>query len=277
MLFHEQSEDYRPLFWMAGRPIYAFTLIFILHIVAFIATAIAMSFTPGVIHDLELYPPWVLHGQVWRLASYIIFPPSVWFIFYMGFFYFAAKEVEQFVGWKTFLKLYAALVLIPAIVLCLVDRITSMDAILGGLESFFGVFVALATIYPGMYLNMWFVNLSVKAWAWILLGVLSLINLSDHAWSSMLVLWTSAAVGYGTMRLIGAGKGFDWLTDWLDERRAQKLIRQRNFKLLEDKKDDESIDAILEKISKQGVASLDAREKAALERARANLLKRDQH
>ena len=38
----------------------------------------------------------------------------------------------------------------------------------------------------------------------------------------------------------------------------------------------ESIDDILEKISKHGVGSLDARERAALERARTNLLKRDQ-
>ena len=37
MLYHEQSEDYRPLFWISGRPIYAYGLLIILHILAFIA------------------------------------------------------------------------------------------------------------------------------------------------------------------------------------------------------------------------------------------------
>ena len=278
MLYHEQSEDYRPLFWMSGRPIYAYTLLIIAHVIAFVVTAISISFvgSSAVAQALALDTYQVIHyGQVWRLFSYIVFMPSLWFLFAMGFLYFAGQQVEQFVGYKTFLKLYAGLVLVPAILLCLIGLIQPM-AHLGGTESIFGIFVAFATIYPGIMLNIWFVNLTTKGWAWVLLGIYSLIDISGQAWSNLTMLWMTAAVGYMGMRLIGAGRGMTWLTDWIEDRQAKRLAQQRNLKVLKDVKETESIDDILEKISKQGVGSLNAKERAALERARTNLLKRDQ-
>jgi len=109
----------------------------------------------------------------------------------------------------------------------------------------------------------------------VLLGIYSLIHFSNHNWSGLMVLWLCAGVGYVGMRLTGAGRGMTWLTDWIEDRQAARLARQRNIKVLKDVKATESIDEILEKISKHGVGSLDAKERAALERARTNLLKRD--
>jgi len=277
MLFHEQSEDYRPLFWLAGRPIYATALLILLHIVACVVTAICISVLGGsTIEAIALYPSDVIYrGEIWRLVSYVIFLPSIWFVFAMGFLYFAGREVEQFVGRKTFLKLYAALVIIPALVLCALSFVFPTEH-LGGSESVFGVFVAFATLYPGFVLNIWFVNLTAKGWAYVLLGIYSLYDLAGHEWPSMVLLWSCAIVGYLAMRLSGAGRGFTWLTDWLEERRGRRLARERDFKVLKDTKATESIDEILDKISKHGVGSLNARERAALEKARTNLLKRDQ-
>lgn len=277
-MLYERSEDYRPLFWLQGRPIYVTTLLIILHVIAFVTTAICMSYFGSftVYEALVLDPYQIWHyGEVWRLASYIIFMPSLWFVFAMGFLYFAGREVEQFVGRKTFLIFYAAQVLVPALFLCLIGLVWPMRH-LGGTESVFGVFVAFATLYPGMVLNIWFVNLTTKGWAWVLFGVYTLIDFAAHNWPSLLVLWICAAVGYLGMRLIGAGRGMTWLTDWLDDRRTQRLARKNHIKLVQDKKATESIDAILEKISKQGVGSLNARERAELERTRTNLIKRDQ-
>jgi len=275
-MLYERSEDYRPLFWMQGRPIYVTTLLIILHVVAFIVTALAISFWgAATLEAIQLDTYQVLYyGQVWRLFSYIIFPPSLWFVFAMGFLFFAGREVEQFVGRKIFIKFYAAVVLIPAILMCLIGLVWPQYH-LGGTESVFGVFVAFATIYPGIVLSIWFINLTVKGWAWVLFFTYSLIDIASHQWSSLLVLWMCTAVGYCGMRLIGAGRGMAWLTDWLEERHSQKLIRQHNFKIVKEKKATESIDAILDKISKQGVNSLDAQERAVLENARTKLLERD--
>jgi hypothetical protein len=193
----------------------------------------------------------------------------------MGFLFFAGREVEQYVGRTTFLKLYAALVFIPAVLMCVTGIFWPL-AHLGGTETVFGVFVAFATLYPGFVLNIWFVNLTAKGWAYVLLGVYSLIDIARPDWSSLLVLWMCASIGYLGMRLVGGGRGLTWLTDWLEDRQAMRLARQRNFKILKDARATESIDEILEKISKQGVGSLNAKERAALERARTNLLKRDE-
>ena len=283
MLYHEQSEDYRPLFWMSGRPIYVTTLILILNVAAFAITALTVSFLgAGVLSALGLgnYEV-VYHWQIWRLVTYIIFPPdpytAIRLIFAMGILFYFGRQVEQFVGRKIYINLYAALVLIPAILFCILGLLGVWhENYLGGYGSIFGIFVAFATIYPGVEINFCFVNLTAKGWAYALLGALSLAYVAFGLWIDLGALWCDAAIGYLGMRLIGAGRGLTWLTDWMEDRQAKRLARRHQIKVLKDVKETESIDDILEKISKHGVSSLNAGERAALERARTNLLKRDQ-
>jgi membrane associated rhomboid family serine protease len=280
MLYHERSEDYRPLFWLGGRAFYVNTVIFSLHIIAFAVVALSVSFLgPEVLTALGLGDSEVLRGQVWRLVSYIIFPPetAIQFIFAMGFLVYFGRQVEEHVGRKVYTGLYAGLVLIPAVLLCLIGLTGYAHGnYLGGYGSIFGIFIAYATLYPGVEINIWFVNLTAKGWAYALLAVLSLANLAFHLWPDLIALWCDAAVGYFGMRLIGAGYGMTWLVDWIENRQTARLARQRQIRVLKDVKATESIDEILEKISKHGVNSLDSKERAALERARTNLLKRDQ-
>lgn len=281
-MFYERSEDYRPLFWLQGHPIYVNTLIFLGHIVAFALGALAFSIMgPLVVELLSLNTEAVMYGQVWRLVTYIVFLPldawsSVNFIFAMGFLFTFGKQVEEYIGRGTYAKLFAALVLIPAVLICLVGLWQPIDFAIGGMGSIFGVFVAFATIYPGVSINIWFTNLTAKGWCFALLAVLSLTDIAYHAWVALAALWCDAAIAYLGMRLVGAGRGMEWLTNWLEERRAQRLARKHNLKIVQEKKSTESIDAILDKISKQGVGSLDAQERAALERARTKLIQRDQ-
>jgi membrane associated rhomboid family serine protease len=283
MTYHEQSDDYRPLFWMSGRPIYVNTLILILHVLAFAITALAISAVgTQVLSALTLNNYEVLHSaQIWRLFSYIIFPPdnandAIQFIFAMGFLFYFGRSVEEYVGRKTYINLYSALVLIPSILFCGLGLLGIWGSYLGGYGTIFGVFIAFATLYPGVEINIWFVNLTAKGWAYALLAVLSLVNIAFHDWLGLGALWCDALIGYVGMRLIGAGYGMTWVTDWIEEKQAQRLANKRNFKVLKDAEATASIDEILEKISKQGVGSLSARERAALEQARTNLLKRDQ-
>jgi membrane associated rhomboid family serine protease len=282
MLYHEQSEDFRPLFWVQGRPVYANTLLLTVHIAAFVVSALFISYfgLEMVRFALELNPFLVWHGEVWRLFSYVAFDPaffdqrSLWFLINIVLFWFFGREVEQYVGRKTYLLLYAALVLIPAVLFCLLGLVFPSDPFLNCCEVFFGMFIAFATIYPGAIPSVWF-PITAAALAWILLGISTVIDIAFHDFTSFFMLWTSSAVGYVGMRLVGAGRGLNWLTDWIEERRTQRLARQRNIKVVRDKQANESIDAILDKISKHGVGSLNASERAALERARAKLLQRD--
>jgi membrane associated rhomboid family serine protease len=285
MLYHEQSEDYRPLFWMSGRPIYANTLLVIAHVFSFIVCALCISYLGelAVARSVWLDTPQIWHeGEVWRLFSYIAYDPyffsqrSLWFLWSMLLLFFFGREVEQFAGRKTYLLLYASLVLIPALLLCLMGLFITPQPHLNCFEAIFGMFVAFATLYPGSMPTFFWLPFSASTLVWVLLAIFSLIDLADHAFTALFMLWTSSLVGYIGMRLIGAGRGMTWLTDWIEERQARRLASQRNLKVLKDAKATESIDEILEKISKQGVGSLNAKERAALERARTNLLKRDQ-
>ncbi len=285
MLYHEQSEDYRPLFWVNGHPFYANTILVIAHVTAFVISALCISYYGlGPVYDgLCLNTPQIWHdGQVWRLFSYIAFDPwfftqrSLWFLWSMLLLWFFGREVEQFAGRKSYLKLYAALVLIPAVLLCFLGLFMAPQSHLNCFEAIFGMFVAFATLYPGAMPMFFWIPFRVSILVWVLLAIFSLIDIATHGFTALFMLWTSSAVGYLGMRLIGAGRGLTWLTDWLEDRQARRLANQRNIKVLKDAKATESIDEILEKISKQGVGSLNASERAALERARTNLLKRDQ-
>jgi len=282
MWYQQQSEDYRPLFWISGRPIYANTLLVIAHVVAFVVCAICVSFLtlPVVYNALMLEPALVWHGQVWRLFSYIAFDPqffqqrSFWFLWSMLILYFCGREVEQFVGRRSYLMLYAGLVLVPAVLLCLVGPLLGLGEHLNCAEAIFGVFIAFATIYPGAMPSMW-ITIPVWVLAWIFFGLSTLLDFAFHSYTAMFMLWTSSAIGYLGMRWVGAGRGVNWLTDWWETRRAEKLARKHQFKVLTERKATESIDEILDKISKHGVNSLNASERTALERARAKLLDRD--
>jgi membrane associated rhomboid family serine protease len=284
MWYQQQSDDYRPLFWVSGRPVYANTLLVAAHVISFVVCAICVSFASleAVSYALTLLPVNVWHGEVWRLVSYVAFSPAFLtqgpfiFLWSMLILYFCGREVEQFVGRKSYLGLYAALVLIPALLLWLVGPFLGLASLgyLGCSEVIFGVFVAFATIYPGAMPSMW-VTIPVWILAWIFFGIYMLIYLAFHEFTAMFMLMISSGVGYLTMRWMGAGRGLSWLTDWMETRRAERLARKHQIKVITEKKSAESIDAILDKISKQGVNSLTSSERAALERVRTKLIDRD--
>jgi membrane associated rhomboid family serine protease len=258
-------------------------MIIIGHVTAFVISAFCISYFgfDTIVNALALSSREIWHGQIWRLFSYVAFDPaffsqrSLWFLISILLLYFFGREVEQLVGRRTYLKFYAALILIPAVLFSLVSLVFPLHMYLNCGDVIFGVFVAFATIYPGAMPSFW-IPLSARVLMWILLAVSTLIDMVWHDYSAIFILWTCSAVAYVSMRLSGAGYGTNWFTNWLEERRTQRLARQHNFKVVQDKKTTESIDAILEKISKHGVGSLDARERAALEQARTKLLKRDQ-
>jgi membrane associated rhomboid family serine protease len=283
MLYHEQSGDYRPLFWMNGHPIYLNNLMVVAHVVAFVVCALCISyFGPGTVFEgLSLDTAKVWQGEVWRLFSYIAYDPyffsqrSLWFLWSMLLLYFFGREVEQFAGRKNYIKTYVALVLIPAVLLCLLGLWTP-QVHLNCFEAIFGMFIAFATLYPGAVPMLMWLPFRCSVLAWIMLAIFSLIDIAVHAGAALFMLWTSSAVGFFAMRLVGAGNGMGWFTNWLEDRRTRRLAEKHQIKVIKDVQANESIDHILDKISKQGVGSLTAKERAALERARSNLLKRDE-
>ena len=96
----------------------------------------------------------------------------------------------------------------------------------------------------------------------------------------MIVLWVSIATAFIFIRLRGVGPELVWWRNlksrWQPKPKFQVVPRSAPRRVVEPENVHESIDPVLDKISKQGINSLTASERRALDRARARLLKKSQ-
>jgi hypothetical protein len=93
-------------------------------------------------------------------------------------------------------------------------------------------------------------------------------------------MWTTVATAFFFVRLRGVGPELVWW-DNLKSRLQPKpkfhvVPRSTPRRVVEPENIHESIDPVLDKISKQGINSLTASERRALDRARNRLLKKPQ-
>jgi membrane associated rhomboid family serine protease len=279
MIYSDSAEDYRPVMWLRGHAVSLSILLIVIHTLAMIFFSVARATGHGEFLDYFIFSSrdiWQQH-QFWRLGTYaFVALPSVGFVIQMLMLYWFGPEVERFVGRSLFLRLYGALLLLPSLFLSLAGLYHPMEYA-GPDNLLFGFFIAFAAIYPNV--EILFLRLTVKWLAVILLGIYSLIDLSERQVSSLALLWLCTGIGYGVMRFAGVGKGFSWWEKWQmgrkESRRKKRLSAKPRTKARKD--DPTSIDAILDKISKKGISSLTPAEKTALENARSALLKRDQN
>jgi membrane associated rhomboid family serine protease len=254
-------------------------LLVALHGGAAVTCALLTAFGAGAfLVPLVLDPSLVRHGAVWQLVTYPwVHPPGslLWLALELYFFFRFGREVERFVGRKMFALLYAGLALIPALMLVgaswwLPSVFRTSEAGSGGLH--FSMFLAFAILYPGVES---FFRITMQTLCFILLGIYSLMLLAGHDWGQLLLLWSGAVTAYGLMRWIGVGARFGFVEAWFEERRMEKLQRERKFKVVKQQEVEQSLDSLLDKISRSGMNSLTKAERAALEKARAELLKKE--
>jgi membrane associated rhomboid family serine protease len=214
-------------------------------------------------------------GRVWQIVTYaFVHPPSnlIWFAIEMYMLFAFGREVERFIGRNAFLMLYALLLLVPSLLLTLWG-FAQRTGLAGSATIHFGIFIAFAAIYPNAEI---FLRIMAKWIALIFVGAYSLQLLAYHAWAELAVLWLSVGLACGFIQLRGAGPQLDWLSNWTSRWRSRRSLRvvpppsQRRVVEPEDIYD--SIDPVLDKISKFGIGSLTASERRALDRARNRLL-----
>jgi membrane associated rhomboid family serine protease len=275
MVYSDSAEDYRPVMHLRGHPINLTLLLIVLHTSAMVGFSIATASGYGSFFEPLSFSSVAIwhHEELWRLFTYpLVAAPSLGFVVQMLMLYWFGPEVERFVGTRSFLKLYIALIAIPAIFLAAAGYRHSLHYE-GASDLLFGFFIAFVAIYPNV--EILFLRMTAKWLAWILLGIYSLVYLTEHQIVPLAMLWLCSGVGYAGMRLAGVGGGFDWLDSWREKRVAGRNTRRMKAKNNREKQWKDSIDPILEKISSRGIGSLTTAERAALESARSALLKRD--
>ncbi len=299
MIGFERSDDYQPLFWVGGRPVHVTTLLVGLHIVTLLICSILQGW-PALI--LALSSEAVLHHwALWQPLTYAFdhllgdFGDTITFILEMFLLFRWGHEVERYFGRKIFATLYLAMLLTaPAVLLTfsLVAHTSIVYARSGLLH--FGVFVAFATIYPSV---QFFWGVACK---WVVIAVAALLSaafFSRADYAELMVLWSTVAVAYFGVRYASVGEDafsfFGNLRDRFPRKTSPRGVRPRlkprraadtsepaepvgalsSYRAAGDVH--ESIDPLLDKISKHGLASLTHSERATLERARASLLRKE--
>ena len=272
------SDDYQPVTWVGRYPVHVTTLLVGVHITCAVLACFLMAFGGGgVLELLQFDSAYVLHGQIWRLGTYAFLhsPASlIWLAIEMYMLFVFGREVERFIGRRAFIGLYAALLFAPTLLLTLWG-LGERTGLAGSPALHLGVFIAFATIYPGVELLL---RIMAKWVALGLAGLNTLMLLADRAWSNIAVLWVSVAVAFVFIRLRGVGPELLWWSNltlmFRPKPKFQVVPRPSPRRVVEPENVHESIDPVLEKISKHGINSLTASERRALDRARNRLLKK---
>ncbi len=275
------SDDYQPVAWMGRYPIHVTTLLVITHVICMIIGCLLIAVGAGsFLGVLTFDSAQVLYGgRLWQIATYaLVHSPStlIWFAIEMYMLFAFGREVERFIGRRAFIALYVLLLLVPPLLLT-VWGLWQRTGLAGSATIHFAIFIAFAAIYPNVEL---FLRIMAKWVALIFVAAYSLQLLAYHGWAELAVLWLSVALAYGFVQLRGAGPELAWLTQWTSRWRSKRSLsvvpRPTGRQVVEPENIYESIDPVLDKISKSGIGSLTASERRALDRARNRLLKKSE-
>jgi membrane associated rhomboid family serine protease len=276
------SDDYRPVAWMGRYPVDVTTMLVGVHVACAVLACILIAI-PGLGGTLNYFvfdSARIWNGlQVWRLGSYafVHYPSSLlWFAIEMYMLFVFGREVERFIGRRAYVGLYLVLLVTP-VALLTVWGLWQRSALAGSPALHFGIFVAFATIYPRAEL---FLRIMTKWVVLILAAIYTLQLLAYHAWSDLMVVWTSIGTAFLFIEMHGAGAELPWW-DTLKARFAPKpkfhvVPKMRSSRSPEPDDVNASIDVILDKISKFGIGSLTSSERRQLDRERERLLKKSE-
>jgi hypothetical protein len=271
------SEEHQPVVWLRGYPIYAAYFIVLVFVASMLATTVLMTLNAAQLWRwLPFFSADVLKGEVWRILTYgLVNPPSLFpFVADMAIMVWFGREVEKTLGRRSFLLLYGCLYLLPPLLLTLIGVWIPMR--LAGETGALAVFVAFAAIYPNATV---FFGILSKWVAAIVVGIYLLGALAYHDWPGGISLLATVGFAFAFVRH-EQGR--------LTLPRLRPFWRRPKFRVLPGYKggalegaasakgeSTAEVDALLDKIALSGFSSLTAKERARLDAARSELLKRE--
>lgn len=273
--FGSPSEDHQPLTWFRGHAVYATHLIVATYVVSMIVTSFLMWGRVNAVLGWFIFDnTLIFQGQLWRYFTYGLWnPPSLGFAINMLFFFIFGREVEKFFGRVTFLRLFAGLYFITPLLFTLLGIWWPLQLL--GETGAFAMFVAFATLYPDAELMF---GIRARWAALILVGIFTLMALASRSVIGLLSLWATVGFAYAFVRYHQGHfqlPRLGWrrkpklrvLPDLNDEERSERVKPVKENSMAE-------VDALLDKIAQSGIASLTAKERAKLDRAREDLKNR---
>ena len=267
MIEEREFGDNRPVTWIGSFPIYVSTILAGVHTLTMVLTAIAMATgAERVIQALVFSSAAVVRDlSVWQVVTYAFVhrPPYLLFLVELYLLVVFGREIEKFLGRRAFIEIYATLLLLPPVVLAIAGLLGFPSIFAGSGALHFGVFAAFAMLYPRAEI-LFSLQARWVVGAFFAFNAIQCVAMSDFVSLGALVLDSAAAC------LLVANRKFGPLVSF--PKRKERPVTPRPKPKPPAARATESIDPILEKISRGGLASLTAQEKRLLEKARAELL-----
>ncbi len=283
---YESRDDHQPVTWVRGYPVFAAHLIVAIFVASMLVTTLFNSLgLTALLGWLPFNSVGVLHGEVWRIVTYgFVNPPSLSFVVDMFMIVWFGRELERVFGRRSFLSLYAGIYLVTPLIFTALG--TWLPATWSGGAGALALFVAFAAIYPEIPT---FFNLKAGWVAVILVGLYSLMALGARDWSHLIMLWATTGwallfVRWKQGRLSLPAIRWPKIPLWrprpqlrvvpdLESKVVSKRIDPVRTRVLDQTVTSE-VDALLDKIAQSGIGSLTEKERARLESARTELLKK---
>lgn len=168
-------------------------------IALYVAGYILSVFSPGILNYLTLEPYFILRGQIWRLVSWVIVPPSGLDVFtiIMLFFYFSiGRTLEQTWGAFRFNVYIFSGIIFTALGAFLLYFALGGNGLFGGalFSTYYinmSIFLAFAVSYPDMQVLLYFIIPIKMKWMGALYGVLVIYDFFQNNWVGKVTILAS--------------------------------------------------------------------------------------
>lgn len=273
------KRDTMPMTWMGRVPVYASTVLVAILVAGMVATVLLKSAHVDIIPFAFNPPGFWKQAHVWQLVTFpLIDFPSFFYVFGLFFTYWFGVGLETFLGRRVLLRLLFLLCLVPALTATAWWLGDHPILLSGSSDLAIGLFIAYATLYPNVEMWNW-ITMKWLAFAGIVLN--SLMFFPDRQWERLTVFLSACAAAhfytryeqghwvFPRLRLVRRKPALRVLPRSEETRRS--IPRQE----IPDDELESEVDGLLEKIARNGIASLSAKERARLEQAREELLKKE--
>lgn len=267
MFFENNYRDNQPLTRIGRLPVYGTTMVVAAIVVGLVVSALAGGDVAAAMFAFEPERFW-RHGQIWRALSYLMVGQVDFFtIFNLLFLYSFGRDCEQEMGRRRYFAFLGLLVATPVALATLLWLSGFGGGVAGSTHLSMGLVIAFATIYPNVE---WWASIPMKflAIGCMLLAAVGHLRTGDEIGLGSTLM--TCAVSFGYIRAIRAGAIAGIALPGFSRR-----ITQFRRKAARESDPPGEMDALLDKIAKTGMDSLTAKERARLQSARTEIMKRD--
>jgi membrane associated rhomboid family serine protease len=276
MFFENRQGDNGPITRLGSIPVYLTTFL----VAGILAGIVFIAFTGMAGAFLLAFAParaWT-EWEIWRVLSYILVERANFFtLFMLMFLYSFGQNCEEALGRQRYLGFLGVLILVPVIVATIMWGMGIAGGLAGSIHISIGFVIGFATIYPN---TEWWNWVPMKFVAFGCLFLAAVGHVSENDYIGLMATLVTAGVSYYYIHAMksGAWDGFSGKALFRRKPKLRVLPTPRERSARYEKEPDdatEEMDMLLDKIAKSGIDSLTSKERARLEKARQELMKRE--